>query len=260
MKTIVKTGLFVVAASLGSHAYADEMQDGWKFGIGTGISALSVKGDLGFNSLLINGPVEVSMNLSPHEIQDSMKTAFGFGGFAAKDEWKINYQLKYLELEGDANGTTPGGVPISASSDFKMSGATVTGTYLFSKSRQAVWGGLAGLRYTKHKFSNSLTIGGSSGANNFSHSWTDVLIGLTNNYFFSMEWSWNTQVDAGFGGSKGTYHINTGPAWRFAKSWVGSVTVDYTANNFENGNRGDPDWYLYKGREASGGIGVMYLF
>jgi hypothetical protein len=260
MNSIVKPALFIIAASFAGHAFAADSQDEWKFGIGTGISALSVKGDLGFNSLLINGPVQVSMDLSPNQVSNAMKTAFGFGGFAAKDEWKILYSFKYLELEGDANGTSPGGVPVSGKSNFKVSGATVAGVYQFAQTGQGLWGALGGLRYIKHKWSNSLTIGASTGANNFSHSWTDAVIGLTNNYYFNQEWSWNTQVDAGYGGSKGTYHGNTGPAWRFADSWVGSVTVDYTANNYENGNRGDADWYLYKGRETAYGVNVAYLF
>ena len=189
-----------------------------------------------------------------------MKTAFGFGGFAAKDEWKIFYSLKYLEMEGGANGRTSGGTTVSGNINFKISGAFVAGVYQFAKTGQNVWGALGSVRYLKHKFSNSLTVGASTGENNFSHSWTDAVNGLTNSYYFSEAWSWNTQVDAGYGGSNETYHGNTGPLWRFAESWVGRFKVDYTANDYENDDQGDPDWYLYKGRETVYGINVLYLF
>ena len=259
MKSIVKPALFIVAATCAGHAFAADSQDEWKFGIGTGISVLDVKGPLGFNSLLV-GPVQVSMNLTPNDINNAAKSAFGFGGFAAKDKWKILYSLKYLELQGDVNGVTPGGVPISGRSNFKVSGGDVDGVYEFARSERAAWGALGGLRYTKHKFSNSLTIGASTRANDFSHSWTDVVIGLTNSFYFSKEWAWNTRVDAGFGGSNGTYHGNTGVSWKFAESWTTGATIDYIANNFETGTKGNSDWYLYKGREASAGINIMYLF
>jgi len=251
--------MIILAASLAASSLASAAEDEWHFGIGTGLSALDIKGDLGFTSL-IAGPVTVSLDLTPNDVSNYMKTAFGFGGFAAKDEWKITYALKYLELQDDGNGTTPGGVSVAASTNFKAHGADVAGIYQFAKTGQAVWGALGGLRYTKHKLTNTLTVGATTGENSFSHSWTDVLIGLTNSYYFSKEWSWNSRLDAGFGGSDGTYHGNTGVSWRFAESWVGSATVDYVANDFSTGTPGDSDWYLYKGREASGGISVLYLF
>jgi len=260
MKSIMKCALFVLAASCATHAFAEDAQDGWTFGIGTGINSLWVKGDQGWNSLLTGGPVTLNLDLTPNDIQDAMKTAFGFGGFAARGQWKILYSLKYMELEGDGNGTTPGGIPVYAKSNFKVSGATVAGVYQFAKTGKGVWGALGGVRYTKQKLTNSLTVGGSTAQNEISQHWTDVVVGLTNNYYFSMAWAWNTQVDAGFGGSNGTYHINTGPTWRFAQSWVAGAAVDYTDNNFENGSRGDPDWYLYKPTETAVGLSITYLF
>ena len=260
MKSLVKIAVLIFAGSMATHAFAAEGDSGWKYGIGTGISWLTVKGNLGFYSPLAGGPVEADLDLTPSDINNAMKNAFGFGGFAAKDKWKILVQTKYMQLVGDVQGATPGGTPVYAASSFKVYGVFIGGVYEFARTGSAVWGALGGIRYTEHKWENTLSILGSTAANNFSHSWTDAVIGLTNSYYFNKEWSWNTQVDAAGGQSNGTFHGNTGIAWKFAKNWVTSLSADYVSNNYENGNKGSTDWYLYTANEFTTGVGIMYLF
>ena len=74
------------------------------------------------------------------------------------------------------------------------------------------------------------------------------------------KWVWNNRVDAGFGGSEGTYSANTGVTWRFYKGWASTLYSKYTAIEFENGNRGDADWYLYDVDEFGVGLAVLYNF
>jgi len=257
MKNIIKTVIILFVAMFSSHVFAE---DEWRHGIGTGLFALNLDGDLGMNTTLF-GPVQIDVDLSTSEISDVMETGLGVGGFSAKGKWKILYSLQYLELGDDISGnTTPGSIPVAAKATFTASGAEVAAIYQLAKKGKNIWGALGGLRYTKHEFDSTLTIGASTFTRNLDENWTDVLIGITHDRILSSKWSWNTRVDAGLGGSEGTLNVNTGASWGFADSWVASFYGKYTAQDYENGTKGDADWYLYDVNEFGLGATVLYLY
>ncbi len=256
MKNSIKTAIFLFIALFASHVFA---QDEWRHGIGTGLFALNLDGDQGLNTTLF-GPVQIDLDLNTGEISDVMKTAFGIGGFSAKGKWKVLYSVQYMELGDDVSGTTSGAIPVAADLTFTGSGAEVAAVYRFAKKGKNLWGALGGVRYTKHEFESTLTIGASTFTRNFDENWTDVLVGLTHDRILSDKWSWNTRVDAGFGGSEGTVGFNTGASWRFADSWAASFYGKYTAQDFENGTKGDADWYLYDVDEFGVGATVLGLY
>jgi hypothetical protein len=235
-------------------------QDEWTHGIGTGLFLLNLDGAQGFDT--VSGPIEADLDLDTSELKDLIETAFGFGGFAKKGKWNIQYSLQYMELADAASGAI-GLTPVALDITFEASGAEVAGVYTFAKSGQNLWGVLGGVRYTKHKFASNLAIGppiSTTLSNNFEHNWTDVLIGLTHTHIMSKEWLWNTRFDAGFGGSEGTYLFNTGATWIFAESWMATFFGKYVAVDFENGSRGNADWYLYDVDEFGIGATVLYVF
>jgi hypothetical protein len=67
-------------------------------------------------------------------------------------------------------------------------------------------------------------------------------------------------LNAAFGGSDGTYKIGTALSWSPAAHWVISPNASFTKTEFENGTKGDADWYLYDSDDTTFGLAVMYLF
>ena len=90
--------------------------------------------------------------------------------------------------------------------------------------------------------------------------WTDVLIGTSLGYVLSPKWTWSAGADAGFGGSEGTYSFKTGLSWKALKHFSFSPNFKYSAIEFENGVKGDSDWYLYDANEFGAGLSVLYHF
>ncbi len=45
--------------------------------------------------------------------------------------------------------------------------------------------------------------------------------------------------------------------WHFFKHWEATVYGKYTAFDFENGSKGDADWYLYDVDEYGAGLSVL---
>ena len=231
----------------------------WYSGIGTGLSAQRAKGTQGFNT--VAGPIKADVNLHPGDFKDLTKSAFGFGGYATDGTWMIQYSLAYLELEDEV--TTPiGATTVATKVNFTISGGEVTVGYPVHKSESVAVSLDAGLRYTKHAFDSTLTISGpvinTQQNRKFSNSWTDVLVGASFNVPVAPQWAWSTRVIAGFGGSDGTYTVQTGFNWRFHKSWSAGAAAKYTKVKFENGHEGDSDWYLYDAEESSIGLNVLY--
>ena len=236
-------------------AYAE-----WHFGIGTGMARNSASGDQGFHTD-IAGPVKYDLDLTPKDFDDLMQTAFGFGGYATNGGWVIQYSFSQVGLGGDGKLTTPGGTPVKVDVDFDITEAELTATRYVYKMKYAVLGVLGGVRYTKQKLSTDIDIGNPFNTEideDISNSWTDALIGASVTVPFSKKWAWNTMVNAGFGGSEGTYHVGTALTWRFFKHWSATANYQYTAVDFENDSKGDSDWYLYDVDESSYGITVMF--
>ena len=61
----------------------------------------------------------------------------------------------------------------------------------------------------------------------------------------AQKWTWGSRIEAAVGGSDGTYEGDTGITWMFAKQWAARAGFNFTAIDFENGAKGDDDWYLY---------------
>jgi opacity protein-like surface antigen len=88
--------------------------------------------------------------------------------------------------------------------------------------------------------------------------WTDALVGVTASGPIVKNVSWDTTVEAGFGGSDGTYRVSAGVTWRFAKNWSTRLGYSYTAIDFEKGSKGDSDWYKYDVDESAASLNVMF--
>ncbi|MDX2494982.1 MAG: hypothetical protein QNK27_08490 [Desulfuromusa sp.] len=224
----------------------------WNFGLGTGLTMLAVEGDIGINTILA-GPVTLPVELDAEDVSDLMASAFGFGGYATDGTWMINYSFGMMELEGDAADGA-----ITASLDYKTTGAELTVGYPIYKSSPVSFSLLGGLRYTKHELSTRVSNGITTLNNNKDNNWTDVVFGATADVELHKDWTWSTRADAGFGGSEGTYVANTGVTWRFLENWSGTLFAKYAAVEFENGSRGDSNWYFYDVDEKSLGLTILY--
>ncbi len=186
-----------------------------------------------------------------------MKSAFGFGGYATDKTWMIQYSFVNLELEGEASRMV-GATRVSAKIGFDITGGELTVGYPVHRSTSLRLGVLGGMRYTKHELSSEITVGAQQRKRSIDNDWTDALIGLTIGVPFAEKWVWNTRLDAGFGGSEGTYSGSTGVTWRFFKNWSTNLQAKYQAIHYENGSKGDSDWYLYDVDESGVSLGFLY--
>ena len=241
-------GLLCLAMMLGFNAaaYAE-----WHYGIGTGMLRMNIDGDQGFNTV-IAGPVQFPVDLDPDQVSDLVDTAFGFNGYATDGTWMVQYSFSNIELEGSS---TVGAV--STTIGFDVQGAEITLGYPVYHSPGATLGVLGGVRYTSHELTGTVTAG-STISRSIENDWTDALVGLTLTVPLAQKWAWNNRIDAGFGGSEGTYAANTGVTWRFYKGWSGTLFAKFTAVEFENGSKGDTDWYLYDVDEFGPGLAFLY--
>lgn len=256
MKNIIKAVLFLFVTVLATQSFAE---DDWKHGIGTGFFALNIDGVMGMDTNLL-GSVYSDVELNSSELSDVLETAFGIGGVSISGKWKVLYSLQYMELGGTQNGVTGVAAPATIDATFAASGAEVAGVYRFAMTGKNAWGMLGGIRYGRHEFDTIVTSGATTLTKNIDENWTDVVIGLTHDYIISKEWSWNTRVDAGFGGSEGTVLFSTGATWKIADEWVASFNGKYFANEYENGTEGDADWYLYDVDEFGVGANILFMY
>ena len=251
--------IFVLSCLLGvSSATA---QKKWHFGIGTGIMRLNIEGDQGFN-LGQFGPVETEVDLDPDDISDLMESAIGGGGYATNGTWMVQASFLKLELAGEPGGTLPSGATFTSEVSFELTGGqlTVGHTVYRSGSGTVTVQPYVGVRYLKHEVGADLTSVGQDTtdvSSGFDQNWTDVLLGTSLNVALSKKIGWSTSFDAGFGGSNGTYKVATGISWRVWKFLALRPFAFYTAIDFENGEKGDADWYMYDANEF--GVGFSFL-
>jgi hypothetical protein len=142
-----------------------------------------------------------------------------------------------------------------------MTGAELTLGYPVYKTSSLVTLLDAGVRYTKHEFTGRVSASGAVTGQqdrNFDHDWADAIVGVTVNVPFAQKWTWNTRLNAGYGGSEGTYFASTGVTWRFLNNWSTSLIGRYTAVEFENASEGDSDWYLYDADESALSLNILY--
>ena len=243
----------LLSISLSGVAHAD-----WSFGIGTGIFRLNIDGDMGFDTA-IAGPVEFEVDLDPDDISDVMETAFGFGGYATAGKWMIQYSYGMMELEDKPRSTLPSGDTVHAKLGFDATGGEITVGYPIYEDTSLIVRLHAGARYTDHEIDRDLTINGTPEVSrDIDEDWTDALFGISADIPFAEKWMWNNKFNAGFGGSEGTYFAQTGLTWRFLKHWSASLYGKYTALEYENGSKGDSDWYLADWDEFGLGLGVLF--
>jgi hypothetical protein len=233
----------------------------WEFGIGTGLAAMKTDGDMGFNVDLAGiGPVTVDASLSPSDIMDYMDTALGLGVFATDGKWMIQGAFGKLKL-ADEPKTTVGANTIAADFSFDVTTGELTVGYPFYSGDGIILRGYTGFRYIRHELDNKVVVNSVTRIDrNIDNNWTDGLIGLSADLPFAENWSWNTKFDAGFGGSEGSYYVNSGIAWKFSTHWSTTLFAQYYAIEYENGNKGDADWYLYDVDESTLGLKIAYVF
>jgi hypothetical protein len=255
-KVITKVFLFVLSGLLvvifNSSAYAE-----WNFGIGTGISGQLRDGDIGVHTNLF-GPVELDYDLDSEDFSDLMESAFGFGGYLSNGKWMIQYSLGYIELEGNTIGIRANGSPVTGRLTFETTSAEVTVGHTVLKRPHLVLGVHTGIRYLNHEFETVVISGPSTFIRDMDENWTDLLLGVTGNIPITQRLIWANKINAGFGGSEGTFFVSTGLMWRFHKNFSTSITAKFLAVEFENGSKGDTDWYLYDVDESN--VGISFLF
>ena len=250
---------FVVLAGLLSMSFSGVAHADWSFGIGTGIFRLNIDGDMGFNIAIADVGVEFDVDLDPDDISDVMETAFGFGGYATDGKWMIQYSYGMMELEDDPSVVSSSGDTVHAKLGFDATGGEITVGYPIYEDTSLIVRLHAGARYTEHELDLDLTINGTPVlSRDIDEDWTDALFGISAGVPFAEKWIWNSKFNAGFGGSEGTYFAQTGVTWRFLKHWSASLYGKYTAVEYENGSKGDPDWYLADWDEFGLGLGVLF--
>jgi hypothetical protein len=234
-------------------------EESWRFGLGTGLSALDVSGDGGFNTQLL-GPVDFDASLSPSDVQDYMDTAFGFAFLAKKDKLSITASFVNLELQEDVSATQ-GANSGELNIEFKTQVGELMFDYVFSESDKHFWSARAGARYTKQEYGADLVLNNDQQfAGTIEDDWTDALVGLGYTYAISPTLSWNTKVDYGFGGSEGTTHFNTGLSKIYGQSWLVNFALDVKDIEYEEAEKGAEDWFFYDATETVASISFLYLF
>ena len=257
-KTVILR-IVLLASLAGTPGLSLAAEDSWNFGIGTGIFGLNVEGDVRFNTLA--GPVESEVDADFDDILDVADTAAGFAGFAQKGKWTIDYAFSILEVSGNNSGTISAtGVPFRSRVSFDATAAFVGVGYQSLKSNRHNLQARAGLRYTDHEIEFKITAGPASVAKNIDEDWLDGYVGFTYQMMLAPNWYWITKADIGAGGSDLSTTINTGVAWHFTEAWVTSLYGNYYSVDFENGSKGDSDWYEYDADEFGVGLGITYLW
>ncbi len=230
--------------------------DDWQFGVTLGLQALNVEGDVGIDTL--SGPVTTDLDLDYDDIDNAMEDAFGLSGFAQKGQGKINFAFGVLELVGDVHSDGPIiGSNLDAELSFKTSAADINFEYLFENSPFSVY---AGLRYTEHEIDFELTTLILSIDREIEEDWLDFYVGLGYALPIAENIVWSTKVDAGAGGSDGSYTVKTGLNWKFCEQWIASFNGKWYSVDFEHGSEGDSDWYLYDNEEFGLGMAITYTW
>jgi len=253
--------MYVIMALVCILGFAPAAHAEWHFGIGTGLGAMSVEGDMGFNVELGDiGPVKMKLDMSPSDIMDYMDSAFGLGVFASDGRWVIESSFNMLRLE-DKPVKTLGENTVAADLSFDVKVCDLTVGYPVYADPGFVLRGYTGFRYIGHKLETKVVVNGITRIDrDIDEDWTDALIGVSLDMSLAENWHWNTKFDYGFGGSEGSYFVNSGVSWMFTPHWSTTLFAQYYAIELENGSAGDSDWYLYDMDESTMGLKIAYVF
>ena len=229
----------------------------WHFGIGTGLKRANAEGDQGLHTN-IAGPVLAEIDLDPDDFDDLIQTAIGGGGYATNGKWMVQFMIASIKMGGDPSGTLPDGItPFTADFSFDVTTGHLTVGYTAYRQGKIAVQPFVGLRYLKHELGADLTVGTTAISRGVDHNWTDALIGTSLGVALTPKVHWNTSFDAGFGGSNGTFNFTTAISWRFWKYMSIGPNFSFMAIDFENGEIGDSDWYLYDANEFGWGASFM---
>ncbi len=240
--------LTVCAVLLANAPAALAQEDGWRFGVGTGLMSFSLDGDIGFATSA--GGVVVDVDLDNSDTADLFESAFGFAGFAANGPWTINFSYGTVTLEDDDAGFK---------AEWDKAAAELSVVYNFATTGNHRWGVLVGTRYTDHewKFTDRAT----SEKVEPGDDWTDAIVGLTHAVPVSDKWFWTNRVDYGFGDSEGTFNAVTAINWQPWPNWVFNLKGRYYSVEFgDEDDINDSDFYYYDVDEPSIGLGFMYTW
>jgi len=263
--TVTKIVLLTVCAVSLIGASSANAQKKWYFGIGSGFTLMNTKGDQGLNTVL-SGPIESEIDMQPSDFNDFTESAFGFGGYATDGMWMITYSYVKLKLGDDPEEDLPGGGTFTSEFFFETTAGEFTVGYVAmrSKNMKVSFTPYAGVRYIKHELvANLIVTQGPSTIQimeEIDNNWTDLLLGTSFGIVVSRGVTWSIQADAGFGGSEGTYTFKTGLSWKPTKSLSLGPNFKYSAIEYENGEKGDSDWYFYDANEFGAGITALYNF
>lgn len=257
--TISKTVWLVVLSCLLGVSSASAQS--WHFGIGAGLKRANAEGDQGLNIDPV-GPVLAEIDLDPDDFDDIIQTAIGFAGYATNGKWMVQYMLASIKMGGEPSGTLPdGSATFSSDISFDVTTGHLTVGYTVYRQGRLSVTPFVGMRYLKHDLGIDLSVA-TAPVTNFSrgvdHSWTDALIGAAFGVNLTPKVNWNTSFDAGFGGSNGTYNFTTAISWRFWKYMSIGPNFSFMAIDYENGEIGDSDWYLYDANEFGWGLGFAF--
>lgn len=240
----------------------------WFFGVGTGMTAQNVQGDQGLTTANF-GSIQGEVDLDPEEFKDLMQTAFGLGGYATDGTWLLQGTFARFELGGEPSGELPasvGGGTFTAdfAFDITLGRFSVGRTVYRSENKKFSFTPYAGVRYLKHELGADYSIVQGSTTTEVKravdHSWADVLIGTGIGYALTPKVSFSAGGDAGFGGSEGTFSFNTGLSFKPIKWFSIGPTFSYIAIKYENGAKGEPEWYLYDCNEFGAGVSFLFHF
>jgi hypothetical protein len=230
----------------------------WHFGIGAGVVISSYQGDVGFNSPLAGGPVMLDVDLSPDDFADYTESAFGLGAFAINGRWRFEASFGFLSLEDDPS-TMVGNAVLTSEITFDKSQGDFTVGYAVIQDGGFVFRPYTGVRYIGHELESKVRVNGVTRlTNDIDEDWADALIGIAMDIPIGNKVSWGTKFDAGFGGSEGSYLVNSGLTFNITKHWFTTLYGQYYEVEYENGSRGEADWYLYDVGEATGGVKIGY--
>jgi hypothetical protein len=246
------SGLLIIG--FGTPAYAD-----WNASIGTGIYSTQVIGDQEVGTVSLN-PVLIGMDLSPSEYNDFMKSSVSMEVSMTDGTWMVDFSLGLQEFESRGLTRLSDGATLRSNMDFDATSGEITVGRQVYRHPWVILGVHGGLRYDRHKLSVDLRRGAITERVKVDESWIDVLIGMSADIPFAEKWLWKNKMNGGFGGSEGTYFLSSGITWQFHSRWSTEAYGDYTAVNYESGNKGDTDGYLYDVDEFIWGINVLFHF
>ena len=157
-----------------------------------------------------------------------------------------------MTLQEDVSGSIG---PISGTVDVEFEATVVelTASYNFVQLGNHSFGALVGGRYIKQEYDVDFVGSMTTFSGDVDESWTGFLLGLTHRYPINESWEWSSAANYGIGDSDGTYLIKTGLSWTFAESWAARFYGSYADHDFENGDRGDSDWFFYDAEEYGQG-------